>query len=61
MPPGYDVHDSKVQVWLPLTLDPASPGNRGGHFLYLVGRLKPGVTEAQARADVESMLAQWGV
>ena len=61
MPPGYDVHDSKVQVWLPLTLDPASPGNRGGHFLYLVGRLKQGVGMAQARADVESMLAQWGV
>jgi predicted permease len=61
MPPGYDIHDSKVQVWLPLTLDPASPGNRGGHFLYLVGRLKPGVTEAQARTDVESMLAQWAI
>jgi len=61
MPPGYDVHDARVQVWLPLTLDPANPGNRGGHFLYLVGRLKQGIGVAQARADVESMLAQWGV
>jgi predicted permease len=61
MPPGYDIHDSRVQVWLPLTLDPASPGNRGGHFLYLVGRLKQGMTAPQARADVESMLAQWSV
>jgi predicted permease len=61
MPPGYDVHDSKVQVWLPLTLDPANPGNRGGHFLYLVGRLKQGIGMGQAGADVESMLAQWGV
>ena len=60
MPPGYDIHDAKVQVWLPLTLDPASPGNRGGHFLYLVGRLKQGVVLSQAIADVESMLAQWG-
>ena len=51
MPPGYDVHDQQVQVWLPLTLDPASPGNRGGHFLYLVGRLKHGVTLPQAQAD----------
>ena len=61
MPPGYDVHDAKVQVWLPLTLDPANPGNRGGHFLYLVGRLKAGVSMAQARADLESMLTQWPV
>jgi putative ABC transport system permease protein len=59
MPPGYDVHDAKVQVWVPLTLDPANPGGRGGHFLYLVGRLKDGATFAQAKADIEAMLEQW--
>jgi predicted permease len=59
MPAGYDVHDSKVQVWLPLTLDPARPGNRGGHFLYLVGRLRGGLSLAEARADVERLLIQW--
>src|SRR5262245_502011 len=56
MPPGFDVHDQKVELWLPLTMDPVNPGNRGGHFLYLIGRLKPGVTPAQARADLETML-----
>ncbi|HXW06693.1 MAG TPA: ABC transporter permease [Vicinamibacterales bacterium] len=59
MPPGYDVHDQRILLWEPLTLNPASPGNRGGHFLYLVGRLRAGVTRAQALADVESMLARW--
>jgi putative ABC transport system permease protein len=59
MPAGYDVHDAKVQVWLPLTLDPANPGNRGGHFLYLVGRLRDDMSMTQARADVERMLVQW--
>ena len=59
MPPGYDIHEAKAQVWLPLTIDPATPGNRGGHFLYLVGRLKNGVSESQAQSDVETMLAQW--
>ncbi len=59
MPAGYDIHDARVQVWLPLTLDPASPGNRGGHVLYLVGRLSPGVSLTQARADLERMLTQW--
>ncbi|MEO5894405.1 MAG: ABC transporter permease [Vicinamibacterales bacterium] len=59
MPSGFDVHDQKVQVWLPLTLDPARPGNRGGHFLYLLGRLKDGVTIAQSRSDLESMLINW--
>ena len=53
MPAGYDIHDAKVQVWLPLTLDPANPGNRGGHFLYLVGRLRDDVSMVQAGADVD--------
>jgi putative ABC transport system permease protein len=48
-----------VQVWLPLTIDPANPGGRGSHFLYLVGRLKDGVPMAQTRADLESMLINW--
>ena len=61
MPPGYDIHEARAQVWLPLTIDPVSPGNRGGHFLYLVGRIKKGVAESQARTDIESMLAQWPV
>jgi predicted permease len=61
MPHGFDVHDHRIEVYQPLTLDPANPGGRGGHFLYLVGRLKDGVSLAQANADVETMLTQWTV
>ena len=70
MPPGYDIHEAKAQVWLPLTIDPASPGNRGGHFLYLVGRLKNGRqrvagaqrhrVDARAVAGAESQDARAG-
>jgi putative ABC transport system permease protein len=59
MPPRYDVHDKKVELWLPLTLDPANPGGRGSHFLYLVGRLKKGTSIEQARADLEQLLGNW--
>ena len=34
MPQGFDVHDEKVEAWLPLQLDPANPRSRGGHFVY---------------------------
>ncbi|HUL72394.1 MAG TPA: ABC transporter permease [Vicinamibacterales bacterium] len=62
MPRGYDVHDEKIELWLPLTIDPATfPRNRGSHFLYLVGRLKSGVTIEQARADLEVQLKQWAI
>ena len=60
MPPGYDLHDGRIEVWLPITIDPKQlPNQRSSHFLFLVGRLKPGVTIERARIDLESMLTQW--
>ena len=60
MPAGYDLHDSKAQLWAPLGLDPNNRQNRGSHFLYVVGRLAPGVTEGQAKSELQSFLKQWG-
>jgi predicted permease len=60
MPKGFDVHDQKVELWQPLTIDPATfPNRRGSHFLYLIGRLKDGVTPAQAKADLDRLVDQW--
>ena len=60
MPRGYDVHDEKIEIWRPLTIDPSTfPNNRGSHGFYLVGRLKPNVSIGAARADLEVLLKQW--
>ena len=59
MPPGFDLHDSKSQLWVPVGLNPGNRQNRGSHFLYLVGRLAPGVTPVQANAEMQGMLKQW--
>jgi len=59
MPRGFDIHDQQIDVFLPLTLNPANPGGRGNHGLYLIGRLKDGISVQQANADLEMMLAQW--
>lgn len=60
MPAGFDIHDERIEVLLPLTIDPKTfPNNRGSHFMYLIGRLKDGVTPGQAQADLDSMIAQW--
>ena len=48
-----------IEVWLPLALDPAKPGNRGSHYLYMVGRLKPDVSLAQARGEIADLIARW--
>jgi len=60
MPPGFDVADAGVEVWLPAALDRANRTNRGSHYLEVVARLAPGVTLEQARAEMRSLVARWG-
>ncbi|MFI5312001.1 MAG: ADOP family duplicated permease [Gemmatimonadales bacterium] len=60
MPPDFDVHDQGARIWLPLGLDPAQRQTyRGGHYLVLVGRLKPDVSPARAKTELDAMIAQW--
>jgi putative ABC transport system permease protein len=47
-------------MWLPIGINPANRQNRGSHFLYLVGRLRPGVTPARAETELRGILRQWG-
>lgn len=58
-PPGLDLHDTRADVWMPIGLDPNNKQNRGSHFLYLVSRMKPTVTLAQAQSELKSMVRQW--
>lgn len=56
-PPG---EQEPSQLWSALQLDPAKPGNRGGHNYYLLGRLKPGVTGAHAQGELASLVQSYG-
>jgi len=56
-PPG---EQEPVQLWTALQLDPAKPGNRGGHNYYLLGRLKTGATAAQAQGELASLVESYG-
>lgn len=55
MPPGFHFPDKEVEAWMPLALPPDlfTENNRGSHFLDVVARLKPGVTQVQAQADLD--------
>jgi predicted permease len=59
MPPGFDIGDERVEIMGPLQLNPDRTRGRGGHFLYLIGRLEPGATLTGARTELETLLAQW--
>jgi predicted permease len=56
-PPG---EQAPVQLWSALQMDPAKPGNRGGHNFFLLGRLKNGVTGAQAQGELASLVQSYG-
>src|SRR5262245_1873243 len=58
MPAGFRFPDADDQLWLPLNLTAQELQNHGSHFLRVVGRLKPGVTAAQAQADIETICAR---
>jgi putative ABC transport system permease protein len=52
MPKGFQFPPGEpepAQIWTALRLDPANPGNRGGHNYYLLGRLDPGVSGGAAQ------------
>ena len=59
MPPGFDVMDNKIEVWLPLRLDPSNRRNRGNHGLYLIGRLADGRSMSEAQAEISTLYARW--
>lgn len=63
MPRSFEFPPGKVdaaQVWTPLQIDPAKPGGRGSHNYFLLGRLKTGVTAAQAQSELTAYVKASG-
>ena len=57
MPPGFQWPNSQ-DLWIPAALAPDDSRNRTDHNVQLVARLKPGVTRAQAEAEVKAIYAR---
>ena len=56
MPSGFQFLEKEVRLWVPLALSPEELANRGGHYLNVVARLKPGVGLPQAQADMNAVM-----
>ena len=53
LPPRFVIPNAEIEIMVPLRMDQDARRNeRGSNFLRLVARLKPGVTQAQAEADL---------
>jgi putative ABC transport system permease protein len=53
MPEGF-YFPRDAEYWAPLALNPAN-ASRGGHFLGVIARLKPGVSASQAGAEMKRL------
>jgi len=62
---GDRLTESPADFWLPLAIEPAAKGefslmNKSNlHWLYVMGRLKPGIPPAQVESKVTLQLQQW--
>ena len=61
MPASFQFFERDVRVWVPLALNAEELANRGGHYLKVVARLKPGVSIAQAQADMDAVMRRIAV
>jgi predicted permease len=61
--PGNDYHavpyGDSVDAWWPFTFD-GDPNRRNSHYMEVIGRLKPGVTPAQAQAEMNALVTEVG-
>ncbi len=56
--PKHFRHPYRASVWLPLALPPPTATTANNHYLYGVGRLRPGLTPVQAEEAVRRMCAE---
>ena len=59
MPEGFGLLDNSSDAWLTFGFAPASPAEETQHSLRAVGRLKPGVSIAQAQAAAKLALDEY--
>ena len=55
MPPRFQIVDPAIHVWAPLNFTSERLADRGSHYLWVVGRLRAGVTLEQANAELGAM------
>ncbi len=58
MPKGFQFLESYVGLWVPAALDAEELANHGAHYLTVVARTRPGVTEQEADADLATVAAR---
>jgi len=61
MPCGFAFPYRTVDVWVPLlaNITPELAQSHDNHFLFVIGRLRPGIPVAQARAEIDGFVSRY--
>ncbi|MGH9766011.1 MAG: ABC transporter permease, partial [Blastocatellia bacterium] len=57
-PAGFQFLESEIGLWVPVRFTQQELAIRGSHYLWVVGRMKPGVTLEQANADIKTVMSR---
>ncbi len=55
MPGNFQFSDSKIGMWVPIAFTAEQLASYGRHYLTVFGRMKPGVSLAQADAEIHTL------
>ena len=55
MPADFNYPYNGGEIWTPLVFDKKEQGDRGNHYMRVIGLLKPGVAIPQAQADLRNI------
>jgi putative ABC transport system permease protein len=61
MKEGFAYPRPTTRLWVPLKIDPASPGSRKGHSIRAIGRLAAGADVDSVRAELGALMSAWKV
>jgi putative ABC transport system permease protein len=56
MPARFQFLNNYISLWVPLAYDQEMWANRGGHYMNVVARMKPGVSLQEAQADIQTIM-----
>jgi putative ABC transport system permease protein len=55
MPPAFQFPDRETDVWTPIAFNARQAQQHGSHYISVIGRLKPGVTQEQAATEMDAV------
>ena len=55
MPPAFQFPDRETDLWTPIAFNAGQAQQHGAHYISVIGRLKPGVTQEQAATEMDAI------